>query len=173
MASIGKAKRKAKASNQRTRSAAKRPQPPSVRRKRMEKSVVAAQRPELGDINDDTEPPTLPMGREFAEPNSSIEPEELGRRFLRDATDPEGTLPAREELEELQAEPATNDFDLLTNSIHEASLFDQPTERGTRSPHVRADESAGADDDAREQAHRNTRAVLSHGRSRAERRPHR
>jgi hypothetical protein len=139
-------------------------------RRPVESSEAAARRSELAEPNGDSEPPTLPIPREFAEPNSSVEPEELGRRFLRDATDPEGTLPVGEELEELPEEPTTSDVDLLTNSIHEASLFDQPTRRGTRVPHIRADESAGFDEAARAQAERNTRAVLLHGRSRAEKR---
>lgn len=181
MASTGRTKRRSRSPGERTRSAVKPPAGSDERvsfhgpspGRRHEASVVVADQPELGAANDDSEPPTVPMGRDFTEANSSVEPEDLGRRFLRDATDPEGSLPVGDESQELSDEPPAGDVDLLADSIHEGSLFDQPTERGTRVPHVRADESASVEDDARAQAHRNTRAVLSHGRSRAERRPHR
>jgi hypothetical protein len=71
--------------------------------------------------------------------------------------------------EEADVEPLDREVDLLSSTIRQGSLFDQPTERGTRSPLVHADETEQVDDDARDKARRETLATLSHGRSVAER----
>ncbi len=111
------------------------------------------------------------------DPGLSVDPEDLGLQFLRDATDQdnfesdltvereEGDVPvgdvtaeamlaAREaalELSEKSApglegedreEPGVTEVDLHSRAIREASLFDQPTEQGTRSPRVDADDEA-------------------------------
>jgi len=73
-----------------------------------------------------------------------------------------------EAAEEGTSEPAGGDVDLLSNAIRAGSLFDQPTERGTRTPNVRSDENVHDESPAREGALRESRRVLSHGRSRAE-----
>lgn len=107
----------------------------------------------------------------------SVDPEDLGRQFLRDATEQdnfesdlnlereaaglplsevtaEAMLAAREaaldvseksaphvETERFDREEANRSgIDLHSSSIREGSLFDQPTEQGTRSPRVEADE---------------------------------
>jgi hypothetical protein len=113
----------------------------------------------------------------------SVDPEDLGLQFLRDATDQgnfesdvtlereEGDVPvgdltaeamlaAREAARELSEkptprvegersddqDPSLSDVDLRSRAIREGSLFDQPTEQGTRSPRVKAD-----DDDTEEE----------------------
>jgi len=69
------------------------------------------------------------------------------------------TLAAEEATE---TEPSSgNEVDLLSNSIHGGSLFDQPTSRGqTRAPDIRADESERVGGDARERAQREELAAL-------------
>jgi hypothetical protein len=102
----------------------------------------------------------------------SVDPEDLGRQFLKDATEQdnfesdltveseEGSVPidvvtadamlAAREAALGQSEKSTvlpapdeagfSEVDLHSSAIREGSLFDQPTEQGTRSPRVDADE---------------------------------
>ncbi len=127
----------------------------------------------------------------------SVDPEDLGLQFLRDATDqdnfesefqPEApTVPDAFPVAELiseetllsakqeesggflrpeadwRDEPFVADVDLLSNVIHEASLFDEPTEQDeTLSPHIESDEleSNPADAEARALEQERERKVL-------------
>jgi len=135
----------------------------------------------------------------------SVGPEDLGRQFLRDATEQDnfessvtdddlepgavrvgqmvsqatlisagqkdvelpgsGALGTTQDFDEPITEPSEREVDLLSSSIHEGSLFDQPTERGgTRAPVVNADEQdhepGKVDPEARERAVRDARATL-------------
>jgi hypothetical protein len=129
-----------------------------------------------GTLSSDLDGERLPV----VDPGISIDPEDLGRQFLRDATDQdnfeslaEGTEvdPGSPLLEPLiseasleasaqagfalpessalnasgrrlrSQEPRTRLVDLMSNVVRDASLFDQPNERGDlRTPVVLADE---------------------------------
>ncbi|HEV8247277.1 MAG TPA: hypothetical protein VGP93_15975 [Polyangiaceae bacterium] len=118
----------------------------------------------------------------------SVDPEDLGRQFLRDATDQdnfESETANQEDGEPAQSgslatmgedglgEARAQDVDLLSNVIREASLFDQPTELGgTRAPRVESDKTEhtprSSEDREREQAE--TKQSLRHHRPHAPRR---
>jgi hypothetical protein len=122
-------------------------------------------------------------GISVVEAGLSVDPEDLGRQFLRDATEQDNfesnanlereeaglplaevtadaMLAAREaalddsekettriETEPFEPEQASRpELDLNSSSIREGSLFDQPTEQGTRSPRVEADEGRNEDE---------------------------
>lgn len=148
----------------------------AARSSRAEQSHPASQEPESGTLPTARDTGVLPVH----EPGESVDPEELGVQFLRDATEQdnfesslrrgnvepgqaplgtaisEGTLRAagQEDVElpdsdalsgvpdvEATLEPATDEVDLLSNSIKGGSLFDQPTaDGGTVAPNVSADE---------------------------------
>lgn len=108
-----------------------------------------------------------PSSEGSGEGGISLEPEQLGRAFLRDAVqqqDADADVPIGFQTDELDLETvdwdaktepdvaALDDFrektdlDLSLDVIHDASLFDQPTDdeddaEATRAPRVRADDS--------------------------------
>jgi len=144
----------------------------------------------------DQEPDRLPV----TESGLSIEPEDFGRQFLRDATEQdnfESSLPAekidpsaegltqvvsQDTLESAgqddvdipssaalgtsnmdEGDPESDDdVDLISDNIHEGSLFDHPTARGgTRPPRVHTEEhEARGESSAQEEAMEAQRAVL-------------
>jgi hypothetical protein len=127
-----------------------------------------------------------------ADSGLSVEPEDLGRQFLRGATDQDNfesefqaESPTLRDLEppellteaellsdSAEPEPAEEpdeqddtrapDVDLLSNVIHEASLFDRPTEQDVLSPRVESDETQHTlgSADAREREQERERRVL-------------
>ena len=103
----------------------------------------------------------------------SIDPEVLGERYLRNATNPDAP-PESNLVNEENEERSDSEVNLLSNTIREGSLFDQPTQVGTRAPSIHADESEQPEEsEARDEALRNTREVLQHGRAQAEKRGNR
>jgi hypothetical protein len=170
------------------------PSTPRIRRNpsHLEELEAAAQT-EVSEIAAelDAEPaeaPARPPAPEDADRQSvveaglSVDPEDLGRQFLSDATD-QGNFESDVSLEREEAplvdvtgevmvaardaaldvsekstprveaerldveEEALPELDLHASSIREGSLFDQPTEQGTRSPRIEAD--ADAEDEPR------------------------
>lgn len=133
-----------------------------------------------------------------AETGLSVAPEDLGRQFLKTATDEASVGPVRPDAPselplaeaateavteamlvtalgdaELQEAPPVSrsrteprdveesaEVDLHSAAIHEGSLFDQPTEHGTHSPHIEADDLAHDDSDARHTAEEEALARL-------------
>lgn len=161
--------KKTKSSSKRGRTrAGTRARPARQRVSVSEASTYELQQSDVEDSSDASEV-SIPVDRDMPERGLSVEPEALGERYLRDATNPDGTLAETDPVDQANEEPSAGDVNLLSNTIRDGSLFDQPTDQGTRTPSVRADEKEQEEDsESREQAIRETREILSHGRSRAD-----
>jgi hypothetical protein len=162
-------RKKTKSSSKRGRTrASKRARPARRRASVPEASTYELQQSDVEDSNDAGDV-SIPVDRDMPERGLSVEPEALGERYIRDATNPDGTLAETDPVDQANEEPSAGDVNLLSNTIRDGSLFDQPTDQGTRTPSVRADEKEQEEDtESREEAIRETREVLSHGRSRAD-----
>lgn len=168
--------KKTKARRKKTKSSSKRGRTRAGERARPARrraSVSEASTDELqqSDVEDssDADDVSIPVDRDMPERGLSVEPEALGERYIRDATNPDGTLAETDPVDQANEEQSAGDVNLFSNTIRDGSLFDQPTDQGTRTPSVRADEKEQEEDsESREEAIRETREVLSHGRSRAD-----
>jgi hypothetical protein len=161
--------KKTKASSKRGRTKAGKRARPVKRRASV--SEVETYEPQQTDVEEsgDAGDVSIPVDRDMPERGLSVEPEALGERYIRDATNPDGTLAETDPVDQANEEPSAGDVNLLSNTIRDGSLFDQTTDQGTRTPSVRADENEHEEDsESREKARRETLEVLSHGRSRAD-----
>lgn len=160
-------KTKSSSKSARTR-AGKRARPARRRASVSEASTYDLQQSDVEDSSDAGDV-SIPVDRDMPERGLSVEPEALGERFIRDATNPDGTLAETDPVDQANEEQSAGDVNLLSNTIRDGSLFDQPTDLGTHTPSVRADEKEQEEDsESREEAIRETREILSHGRSRAD-----
>jgi hypothetical protein len=161
--------KKSKSSSTRGRTRASKRARPARRRASVSKaSTYELQQADVEDSSDAGDV-SIPVDRDMAERGLSVEPEALGERYIRDATNPDGALAETDPVDQANEEPSAGDVNLLSNTIRDGSLFDQPTDVGTRTPSVRTDEKEQEEDsESREEAIRETREILSHGRSRAD-----
>jgi hypothetical protein len=161
--------KKTKSSSKRGRTrAGKRARPARRRASVSEASTYELQQSDVEDSSDAGDV-SIPVDRDMPERGLSVEPEALGEHYIRDATNPDGTLAETDPVDQANEEQSAGDVNLLSNSIRDGSLFDQPTDLGTRTPSVRVDEKEQEEDsESREEAIRETREILSHGRSRAD-----
>lgn len=170
-------KRPAKKGRRSVQKTARRPPKKATTRRRHERLAASQEDEELNleaaaeRDPDDAELPTMPP-RHVIEEKLSVEPEDLGKRFLRDVVEPESEPNLAADLQEW-GEPSEPGVDLHSDAIREGSLFDQPTAAGTRTPYIRADDTGEVENAARERAERSTRETMGHGRPVAEKPSHR